>query len=256
MEIQIAQAEAPQFERVSWTKEPHLRKLYAYCCVLMIASATTGYDGMLVNTSQQMDFWNDYFPETTNANKLGILINMFNIGSIISLFITPYVADRWGRKIAITIGCLFMVLGGCLTAFTDSYGSKFCFKFWFDGCKETETVSSVHRWSILARFRKQFRTTVLTSPAHRDLPSSAPWSCDCRLQLSLELGSPLRFVHRMGNCQYQERLVLEINHIHPNRSLGYSAHVHLLDPRVSPLPTFQGSWRRSYSNARHVPCWR
>jgi hypothetical protein len=45
MEIQIAQAEAPQFQKVSWTKEPHLRKLYAYCCVLMVASATTGYDG-------------------------------------------------------------------------------------------------------------------------------------------------------------------------------------------------------------------
>lgn len=44
-EVQIAQAEAPQFEKVHWTKEPHLRKLYAYAVVLMVASATTGYDG-------------------------------------------------------------------------------------------------------------------------------------------------------------------------------------------------------------------
>lgn len=40
-----AQEEAPQFERVDWTKEPGLRKLYFYAFVLCVASATTGYDG-------------------------------------------------------------------------------------------------------------------------------------------------------------------------------------------------------------------
>ena len=44
-EVIVAQREAPDFERVQWTKEPHLRKLYGYGCVLMVASATTGYDG-------------------------------------------------------------------------------------------------------------------------------------------------------------------------------------------------------------------
>ena len=42
----IAQAEAPRFERVEWTKEPGLRKLYFYAFILCIASATTGYDGL------------------------------------------------------------------------------------------------------------------------------------------------------------------------------------------------------------------
>lgn len=44
-EVQIAQAEAPEFEKVQWTREPHLRKLYGMAIVLMVASATTGYDG-------------------------------------------------------------------------------------------------------------------------------------------------------------------------------------------------------------------
>ena len=44
-EVIVAQREAPQFEKVEWRKEPHLRKLYAYGCILMVASATTGYDG-------------------------------------------------------------------------------------------------------------------------------------------------------------------------------------------------------------------
>lgn len=37
---------------------------------------------------------------------------------------SPYVADHYGRKVAIVIGCLFMVLGGCLTAFCNGYNSK------------------------------------------------------------------------------------------------------------------------------------
>lgn len=41
----IAQAEAPEFEQVTWYSNPGLRKLYFYCGVLCIASATTGYDG-------------------------------------------------------------------------------------------------------------------------------------------------------------------------------------------------------------------
>jgi hypothetical protein len=41
----VAQEEAPDFERVQWTKDPGLRKLYFYAFVLCIASATTGYDG-------------------------------------------------------------------------------------------------------------------------------------------------------------------------------------------------------------------
>jgi hypothetical protein len=40
-----AQEEAPQFERVDWTKDPGLRQLYFYAFVLCVASATTGYDG-------------------------------------------------------------------------------------------------------------------------------------------------------------------------------------------------------------------
>jgi len=121
-EVIVAQREAPTFEKVNWRREPHLRKLYAYAMVLMVASATTGYDGMLVNTVQQIKKWELYFPEVKDNNKLGLLVNMFNIGSIISFFITPYVADKYGRKLAIAIGCAIMVVGGCVSAFCNGYG--------------------------------------------------------------------------------------------------------------------------------------
>ncbi|KAK4211615.1 general substrate transporter [Rhypophila decipiens] len=122
--------QAPLFERVYWMQEPHLRKLYGLVTILMVASATTGYDGMLVNTSQQIQAWNKFFfpglvddPQDPVLNsKLAILVNMFNIGSVLSFFITPFIADNYGRKRAIQIGCAIMVVGSFLTAFSTGYG--------------------------------------------------------------------------------------------------------------------------------------
>jgi hypothetical protein len=167
--IEIARAAAPRFEHVSWTKEPHLRKLYTMSIFLLIASATTGYDGMLANTCQQMDLFKEYFSIkhgkvnevfiwkdtekggewTTDANKLGIMINMFNIGSILSFFITPYLADRLGRKPTIMIGCVIMVLGGCVSAFCNGYGSEYpWFLRWPVASRET---SSTRKLTNVAR---------------------------------------------------------------------------------------------------------
>ncbi|SPO03276.1 related to hexose transporter protein [Cephalotrichum gorgonifer] len=132
---EIARAEAPRFEKVNWTKEPHLRKLYLMSVFLLIASATTGYDGMLMNAGQQMDLFKDYYHEHGNVfwkddkgeyqkdeNLLGIMINMFNIGSIISFLMTPYLADRFGRKPLIMGGCVIMIIGALVSAFTNGYG--------------------------------------------------------------------------------------------------------------------------------------
>jgi hypothetical protein len=41
----IAREEAPELPYVEWKKSPGLRRLYMYCVVIMVASATTGYDG-------------------------------------------------------------------------------------------------------------------------------------------------------------------------------------------------------------------
>lgn len=127
VELQVAQAgmEPLRFQKVTWYKEPHLRRLYAMSLVLMIASSTTGYDGMLVNTSQQFQRWQEFFGhDISDNNKLGILINMFNIGSIVSFFITPYIADQFGRKVAIIVGCVFMITGGCLTGLCNGFACK------------------------------------------------------------------------------------------------------------------------------------
>lgn len=43
-QVEAAQAEAPEFENVTWWKDPGLRSLYGWCAVLMTVSVSTGYD--------------------------------------------------------------------------------------------------------------------------------------------------------------------------------------------------------------------
>lgn len=117
----------PEFEMVDWKTDPGLRRLYFFSAVgLMVASATTGYDGSLLNTIQQFNYWESYFDhigtDKSKSNQLGLLTNMFTIGSIVSMFIVPPITDRWGRKPSIIVGCFLMILGGFIAAFANSYG--------------------------------------------------------------------------------------------------------------------------------------
>ncbi|ELQ40615.1 hexose transporter protein [Pyricularia oryzae Y34] len=108
-----AQEEAPRFERVSWTKEPGLRQLYFYAVVLCVASATTGYDGMLFNSVQAFDTWKDYFGNP-QGQMLGLLGALYQIGSMISIFFVPFFTDHFGRKVPIVMGCVIMIVGAVL----------------------------------------------------------------------------------------------------------------------------------------------
>lgn len=115
-----ARDEAPSFEKVEWKKRPNMRKLYFWACVLCVASATTGYDGMMMNSSQQMNRWTAYF-DKPDDNRLGIMNNAYNIGSIASFFIVPFAAEWWGRKIPIAIGCTIMIAGALVSTFATNW---------------------------------------------------------------------------------------------------------------------------------------
>src|ERR1700712_1904719 len=99
--LDAAQAEAPEFEKVTWYSDPGLRKLYFWCAVLCVASATTGYDGyvfqiltakmpetnivvrMMLNTAQAIDLWQTYFGAPAGS-RLGLMNAIYQIGSLIS----------------------------------------------------------------------------------------------------------------------------------------------------------------------------
>jgi len=111
-----AQEETPDFEKVDWKKDPGLRKLYFYAFVLCVASATTGYDGMFFNSVQLFQTWKDHFGNPQGSD-LGLLGATYQIGSIVSILFVPLLADNFGRKVPIIIGCLIMVAGAFVQGF-------------------------------------------------------------------------------------------------------------------------------------------
>nr|OQO15976.1 hypothetical protein B0A51_17761 [Rachicladosporium sp. CCFEE 5018]OQO29356.1 hypothetical protein B0A51_03138 [Rachicladosporium sp. CCFEE 5018] len=109
------QAMAPELERVDWKKSPSLRKLYFYAAVLCVASATTGYDGSMLNAMQFFPTWQTYMGNPTSVT-LGRLSAMYNIGSIASLPVVPWVSDHYGRRLPIIVGCFIMVAAAAIQA--------------------------------------------------------------------------------------------------------------------------------------------
>ncbi|KAH8702744.1 general substrate transporter [Phaeosphaeriaceae sp. PMI808] len=112
-DVEVAQAEAPHLERVDWKSDPGLRKLYFYAFIICIASATTGYDGSMLNNLRILQYWKDYFGNPQEST-LGLLTALYSIGSIASLPVTPFIADHFGRKTAIVIGCIIMIVGAAI----------------------------------------------------------------------------------------------------------------------------------------------
>jgi sugar porter (SP) family MFS transporter len=69
----------------------------------------------MLNNLRILQYWKDYFGNPQEST-LGLLTALYSIGSIASLPITPYLADHFGRKICIVIGCLIMIVGAGIQA--------------------------------------------------------------------------------------------------------------------------------------------
>lgn len=94
---------------------------------VILTSATNGYDGSMVNGLQSLDIWQDCksIPLTLEQHAgqdltqfldfnhpTGSTLGLFNcimaVGSLAALPVTPYIADGWGRRAGIMIGCVIM----------------------------------------------------------------------------------------------------------------------------------------------------
>ncbi|PGH15239.1 hypothetical protein AJ80_05592 [Polytolypa hystricis UAMH7299] len=104
-----------EFPRITWYKEPGIRSLYVLLLFAVLTSATNGYDGSMMNGLYALDQWKDSFDHPSDSAR-GLISAIFPVGSIVALPITPYIADGFGRRVGVTIGCIFTVIGVVLQA--------------------------------------------------------------------------------------------------------------------------------------------
>jgi sugar porter (SP) family MFS transporter len=67
----------------------------------------------MLNNLRILDPFTKYFGDP-QGSQLGILTALYSLGSIASLPITPFIADTFGRKWAIGIGCVIMIMGAAV----------------------------------------------------------------------------------------------------------------------------------------------
>lgn len=93
-----------------WFKVPHLVHLNLLILIISLTSTNTGYDGSLLNAFQSMPDWMAVMGNPTGA-VLGAINNGVVFGVFLSFFFASSIADKFGRRHAISIGNTIMVIG-------------------------------------------------------------------------------------------------------------------------------------------------
>jgi sugar porter (SP) family MFS transporter len=75
----------------------------------------------MLNNMRILPQWQTYFGDPQEST-LGLLTALYSIGSIASLPIAPFLADRFGRKTAIFVGCILMCIGAAIQTASQSLG--------------------------------------------------------------------------------------------------------------------------------------
>ncbi|KKA30546.1 hypothetical protein TD95_003631 [Thielaviopsis punctulata] len=97
------------FERVPWHKRRFMRRLYCLIVLLILSNTANGFDGSMMNGLQTLDHWQNYFNHP-RGSLLGLFNASMSLGSLCGLFVVPYLVDRLGRRIGITVGCTIMLI--------------------------------------------------------------------------------------------------------------------------------------------------
>jgi MFS family permease len=152
-----------EFPCVTWYKDAALRKTYICLMFVVLTSATNGYDGSMVNGLQSLDPFEAYFHPT--KYQRGLLACIMSVGSLVAIPFVPYAADMLGRRLAIFVGCVIMILGVALQGAALNLGMFVAARFFIGygvaiahGASPlliTELVHPQHR----ARFTTIYNTT-------------------------------------------------------------------------------------------------
>ncbi|GIK06036.1 hypothetical protein Aspvir_010154 [Aspergillus viridinutans] len=110
-----------EFARLPWWKRRNMRTLYIFIVILILTNTANGFDGSMMNGLQTLSYWQNYFNHP-RGSILGLFNASMSLGSLIGLFIVPYLIDWAGRKIGLVIGCLIMLLAVGLQSGARNFG--------------------------------------------------------------------------------------------------------------------------------------
>jgi MFS family permease len=69
---------------------------------------------------QSIDYWKDYF-DHPSGNRLGLVNGIYPVGAVVSLPVTSFLCDKFGRKPTMIFGLCWIVIGAILQASSQNY---------------------------------------------------------------------------------------------------------------------------------------
>lgn len=111
-------------------------QLYIISSFMFLGSTMGGFDGSLMGNMLALPAFQRQFGASIVGVKTAFISSMYNIGSVCALpFIGP-LTDTWGRRVGISIGCLFIIMGTIIQGTSTSLPAYLAGRFFlgFGGC--------------------------------------------------------------------------------------------------------------------------
>ncbi len=111
--------------------------------IMGIGSLTEGYAAAVIGPTLAQPTFIAYFDLATRPNATGLISSMngvFFAGAAIMVLTITFFADRWGRKAAIAVSALVIIISGALLAGSTNIGEFIFFRF----------VAGAGTWMMLA----------------------------------------------------------------------------------------------------------
>ncbi|WWD05340.1 hypothetical protein V865_003413 [Kwoniella europaea PYCC6329] len=111
----------PNNTSATWWTDPGLKKNVYHCLGCCLCVFYLGYDQSLLTGLQALPQWNAFFG-SPSGNKLGLIAASIFLPSIVTAFIGDFIAYRYGRRYAIWIGSILILIGALVNALAVNLG--------------------------------------------------------------------------------------------------------------------------------------
>ncbi|RYP50857.1 hypothetical protein DL768_003692 [Monosporascus sp. mg162] len=117
--VALAAAVAEQKPRLL---SPSMIKLYMIMGIGYLVSTMNGFDSSLMGAINAMEPYQETFGLSGAGSTTGIIFIIYNLGQIASFPFCGMIADGWGRRICIFVGCLIVLVGTAVQTTANTTG--------------------------------------------------------------------------------------------------------------------------------------
>ncbi|EUC32829.1 hypothetical protein COCCADRAFT_5518 [Bipolaris zeicola 26-R-13] len=101
---------------------PGMIKLYMIMGIGYLVSTLNGFDSSLMGSINAMEGYQKTFGLTGEGSSTGIIFIIYNLGQIAAFPFCGLLADGWGRRLCIFIGCALVLVGTAVQATANEMG--------------------------------------------------------------------------------------------------------------------------------------